>query len=105
MFRGPVGLAPNVPDAPIIIEIIDPVAQSRYTLDTQNKVSHRQELGASRPDTVAATTLSGGGGGGSAFAIVTANGGGFGNRQLAVPTPNAAGQMTDAAHPQTTTEN
>ena len=104
MFRGPVGLAPNVPDAPIIIEIIDPVAQSRYTLDTQNKVAHRQESAASRPDTFAATTVGGGGGGGSTSAIVTANGGSFTNGRVVVGTPNATGQMTDAARPQTTTE-
>ena len=105
MFMGPVGLGPNIPNSPIIIEIIDPVAQSRYTLDTQNKVAHRQELAASRPDTIAATTVGGGGGGGSTSAIVTGSGGGFGNRQVAIfPTPNATGQMTDAARPQTTTQ-
>lgn len=102
MFRGPVGLAPNVPDSPIIIEIIDPVAQSRYTLDAQNKIAHRQESAASRPDTFAATTV--GGGGGSTGTIVIGSEGGFANRQVAAPTPNAAGQMTDAARPQTTTE-
>jgi hypothetical protein len=102
MFRGPVGLAANVPDAPIIIEIIDPVSQSRYTLDTQNKVAHRQESAASRPDTIGATTVGGGGGVGSTSAIVTASGGGFGNSQVVALATN--GQMTDAARPQTTTE-
>jgi hypothetical protein len=102
MFRGPVGFAANVPDAPIIIEIIDPVAQSRYTLDTQNKVAHRQESAASRPDTIGATTVGGGGGGGSTSAIVTASGGGFGNSQVVTLATN--GLMTDAVRPQMTTE-
>ena len=44
MFRGSVEKGRNVPDAPTIIEITDPVAQVRYTLDTQNKVAHRQAL-------------------------------------------------------------
>jgi hypothetical protein len=102
MFRGPVGFGPNVPDAPFIIEIIDPVAQCRYTLDTQNKVAHRQELGASRPGTIAATTPGRGDVSGSAtFAI---NGGAFAGRLGAAATPNSTGKMTDAARPETTTE-
>jgi len=104
MFVGPVGLGPNVADAPIIIEITDPVAQSRYTLDTQHKVAHRQELGAERPANITATTVGGGGGGGSTGTIVLGSGGGFANRQVALPTPNATGQVTDAARPQMTTE-
>jgi hypothetical protein len=39
MSMGPVGFEPNVPNAPVIIEIMDPVAQSKYTLDTKNKAS------------------------------------------------------------------
>jgi hypothetical protein len=85
----------------MIIEIVDPIGQSRYTLDTQNKVAHRQELGASRPETIGATTV---GGGGSTFAISTGSGGGFGNGQVVVWTPNATGQMIESARPQTTTE-
>jgi len=102
MFRGPVGFGHNVPDAPIVIEIIDPVAQSRYTLDAQNKVAHRQELGASRPDTIAANPVGRGDVSGSAtFAI---NGGAFAGRLGAAPTPNATGKMIDPARPQMTTE-
>jgi hypothetical protein len=103
MFMGPVGLGPNIPNSPLIIEIIDPVTQSKYTLDTQNKVAHRQELAAPRPDIVAATTV-GGGGGGSTSAFSAVNGSSFGNRQLTTGTANVAGQATDAARPQTTTE-
>lgn len=88
----------------MIIEIVDPIGQSRYTLDTQNKVAHRQELAASRADTFAATTVGGGGGSGSTFAISTGSVGGFSNSQVVVRTPNATGQMTDSGRPQTTTE-
>jgi hypothetical protein len=101
MFAGPVGLGPNVADAPIIIEITDPVAQCRYTLDTQNKVAHRQELGAARPANITAATVGGGGGGGSTSGIVRASGD-FGN--LPVATMAANGQMTDIVRPQMTTE-
>jgi hypothetical protein len=102
MFRGPVGFGPGVPNAPIIIEIVDPVAQSRYTLDSQNKVAHRQELGASRPETIAANPVGRGDVSGSAtFAI---NGGAFASRLGAAPTPNATGKMIDPARPQMTTE-
>jgi hypothetical protein len=39
-------LAGRIPDSPTIIEITDPVAQVKYTLDTINKVAHRQLLQA-----------------------------------------------------------
>jgi hypothetical protein len=97
MFRGPVGIAPNVPDTPLIIEIVDPVGQSRYTLDTQNKVAHRQEFAASRPEKIASTTVSAG-------AIVIDSGGGFAERQVVAATPNATGKMIDPSGPQNTTE-
>jgi hypothetical protein len=100
MFRGPVGLGPNVADAPIIIEITDPVARSRYTLDTQNKVAHRQELGAGRPANTT-TTVGGGGGGGSTSGIVMASVD-FGNFPVATMATN--GLMTDKVRPQVTTE-
>jgi hypothetical protein len=103
MFMGPVGLGPNIPNSPIIIEITDPVAQSRYILDTQTKLAHRQELAASRPDTIAAFTVGGGGGGGGSTGVMTI-GGVFGNGQVAAATSTATAQMTDAARPQTTTE-
>jgi len=99
MFAGPVGLRQNVADAPIIIEITDPVAQCRYTLDTQHKVAHRQELGAARPANITATTVGGGGGGGSTPGIVR---GDFGN--LPAVTMATNGQMTDIVRPQMTTE-
>jgi hypothetical protein len=101
MFRGPIGLGPNVPDARSVVEIIDPVAQSRYTLDSQNKVAHRQELGASRPETIAANPGVGSVSGSATFAI---NGGAFATRLGAAPTPNATGKMIDPSRPQMTTE-
>ena len=104
MFRGLAGIGQTVLESPMIIEIIDPIGQSRYTLDTQNKVAHRQVLPASRPETIGATTVGGGGGGGSTFAISTGSGGGFGNGQVVVRTPNATGKMIDPARPQMTTE-
>lgn len=43
----PLGMGPNrspTPQIPVIIEITDPVAGFKYTLDTQRKVAHRQKL-------------------------------------------------------------
>jgi hypothetical protein len=37
----PMGRAPNMPEMPSIVGIIDPVAGYRYMLDTQNKIAHR----------------------------------------------------------------
>jgi len=34
----------GAPNAPVIVEINDPVAQVRYVLDTQGKIAHRQSL-------------------------------------------------------------
>jgi len=41
--------AGRMPDSPVMVEITDPVAQVKYTLDTVNKVAHRQQLPAA-PD-------------------------------------------------------
>ncbi len=43
LFRG-MAIAGANPDVPIVVEIVDPVAQAKYTLDTVNKVAHRQQL-------------------------------------------------------------
>jgi hypothetical protein len=43
LFRG-MAIAASNPEAPIVVEITDPVAQVKYTLDTINKVAHRQQL-------------------------------------------------------------
>lgn len=48
LFRG-LALAGRVPDSPVVIEIVDPVAQVKFTLDTVNKVAHRQQF-QSRPE-------------------------------------------------------
>lgn len=39
-------LTGKIPDSPLLIEITDPVAHVRYTLDTVNKIAHRQLLPA-----------------------------------------------------------
>ena len=36
------------PDAPVVVEITDPVAQVKYTLDTVDMVAHRQQLPAAQ---------------------------------------------------------
>jgi hypothetical protein len=67
---------------PVIIEITDPVAGYKYTLDTQEKVAHRQALPAPRssPTGLMAGIFgaqlpppAGGGGGGRAGAMVPAS--------------------------------
>src|SRR4051794_39159136 len=40
----PLGRGPNQSSMPTIIEITDPVARCKYTLDTVGKVAHRQAL-------------------------------------------------------------
>jgi hypothetical protein len=47
----PLGMGAHQASMPVIVEITDPVAGYKYTLDTQNKVAHRQALPApgSRP--------------------------------------------------------
>jgi len=61
---------PNAPgDAPVLIEIQDPVANFSYTLDTQNKVVHRVAFSAPenrRPGVVGANAAATGGAGGGA---------------------------------------
>lgn len=45
----PLAMGPNpaaTQNMPVIIEIVDPVAGFKYTLDTQRKVAHRQKLPA-----------------------------------------------------------
>jgi hypothetical protein len=44
LFRRNMALAGPAADARIVVSITDPVAQVRYTLDTVNKVAHRQRL-------------------------------------------------------------
>ena len=45
MFGG-MAMAGRLPESPVVIEITDPVAHVKYTLDTVNKVAHRQQLPA-----------------------------------------------------------
>ena len=43
-------------DVPVIVEITDPVEHVRYTLDTANKVAHKQAMTAREPQRIAART-------------------------------------------------
>jgi hypothetical protein len=74
-------LAGRMPESPTVVEITDPVAKVQYTLDTVNKVAHRQQLGTppTNPPAQAAVRAgtagvigSGGGGGGAVANIVGA---------------------------------
>src|SRR5437764_9324008 len=42
----PMGMRPNQSSMPLFVEITDPVAGCKYTLDTQAKVAHRQAMPA-----------------------------------------------------------
>jgi hypothetical protein len=97
MFMRPVGMGPAAADAPVIIEIIDPVAQAKYTLDTQNKVAHRQEMAASnvRPPTVVAP-------GGARIGVAT--GGSASGMRSSFPVPMGVVGQADVARPQMASE-
>jgi TonB family protein len=91
IMRSPANGPKPTGDVPLLIEISDPVANVGYTLDTQNKVSHRY---AFEPTPRAGAMPSGGGGGGAGvFAEVIAAG----------PTPGANGNVP--ASPQMKREN
>jgi hypothetical protein len=71
VFAG-LALSGRMPESPTVVEITDPVAKVQYTLDTANKVAHRQQLGtpptnlpqaAVRTGTVGVTGSGGGAGG------------------------------------------
>jgi hypothetical protein len=82
LFRG-MALAGRAPESPLLIEITDTVAQVKYTLDSVNKVAHRQKftsspemagnLAARRGEFTAVVgsgaTVGGGGGAGRAGAM------------------------------------
>jgi hypothetical protein len=71
----PMMMLPNVPDAPSVIEISDPVANVGYTLDTEKKVAHRVVYSASsigRPATGGGVGVASGGGGGSRQGVLGA---------------------------------
>jgi hypothetical protein len=82
---------------PVIIEITDPVAGYKYTLDTQNKVAHRQALPApgSRPNGFPGGSVGSGSSSGifSAQLPPPAGGGGGGRAGAMVPSavPSPAG--------------
>jgi len=53
----------NAPDAPLLVEISDPVANVGYTLDTQNKVAHRVTYSAASGRQTGVGKIGSGGGG------------------------------------------
>jgi hypothetical protein len=92
----PFGMGARQTSMPSIIEITDPVAGYKYTLDTQNKVAHRQALPAlgSRPAGFRGGSV-GSGPGAVVFGNATGGGGGGGGR---------AGDMAPAAAPSAANE-
>jgi len=102
MFRAPAIPGASAVDSPIIVEITDPVAHARYTLDTQNKVAHRQELSIAgvRPPVIAGaitrTPIAG--------STVTMSGVGAAGGKISAPLTTVAGQATDVLRPKMTTE-
>ena len=80
---GGMALSGRIPDSPTVVEITDPVAKVKYTLDTVNRVAHRQQLPA-LPNRLAGTQATGimtstaatagglGAGGGSAALVPSA---------------------------------
>jgi hypothetical protein len=95
---GGMALSGRIPDSPTVVEITDPVAKVKYTLDTVNRVAHRQQLRAlpnQGARTATSTATAGevgvgrlGGGGGSASAIPSAA------VVASPPTPNAIARPT-----------
>jgi hypothetical protein len=96
LFRG-MAIAASNPDAPIVVEIIDPVAQVKYTLDTINKVAHRQQLPPAPDRANRVTARSQTGAVGATGSIGAAVGGGG-------PAPLSAGQVPATERPEHTTE-
>jgi hypothetical protein len=105
LFGGGTNYAQQFTNAPVIVEIDDPVAGVRYILDPQNKVAHRQQLQAApvraiQPPTAPVPAPGGGGGGrvasaGSVASIQTA--------PVMRATPPGV-LMTGAARPQVKSE-
>jgi len=107
MFRG-LARAGQSPESPTVIEITDPVAQIKYTLDPINKVAHRQQFQAPlpiskqsggragvvqavlSPDVPPGAVLSGGVGGG-----IGVGGGGGGTVSVPAPGGRVQPQMTN----------
>jgi hypothetical protein len=77
----PLGMGPNQPSLPVIVEITDPVAGFKYTLDTQKKIAHRQTI-----PSMPSRAFNGAGGG---VGIVSGGGGGgrAGFMGAAIPAP------------------
>jgi hypothetical protein len=94
---GGIALSGRMPESPTIVEITDPVAKVKYTLDAVNRVAHRQQLPAlpNQSRTITRTAAAGevgvgrmGGGGGSAAVVPSAA------VVAAPPTPNAVARPT-----------
>ena len=108
LFGGPL-MAGRLPDSPQVVEITDPVAQLKYTLDTVNKVAHRQQFQAPRVAAPGLAVRTGVIRSAVAVRNSAVEGGAIGAGVFA---PAAAAAVafstaapTDAARPETTTEN
>lgn len=91
----PFFMGPNQPQSPLMVEITDPVAGYKYTLDTQKKVAHRQAIQAAPARGGARAGVVGSASGGVAFSSgVSAPppagmaGGGGGGRGVMPQAPN-----------------
>jgi len=69
-------VASHAPEAPLIIEINDPLAHVKYVLDTVNKVAHRQQLPTANP--MAGAQTANASAGGTISAVAGPGGGGTG---------------------------
>jgi hypothetical protein len=96
----PLGMGSNQASMPLIVEITDPVAGFNYTLDTQNKVAHRQVIppmpsrGVLGGTVGSISTLRGGIYNGPAQATIAGGGGRAGSMGATIAGPVSA--QTDA---------
>ena len=106
MFRGPIGLGQKIPDSPMIIEIIDPVSEAKYTLDTPNKIAHRQVLPSSgtHPTTAGGAVNSEESRSGTAATGGVGSTGGIAGQIRTAPHPSRVAGPSDVARPQMVTE-
>ncbi|MBZ5579233.1 MAG: hypothetical protein LAP40_21945 [Acidobacteriia bacterium] len=99
-------MAPDAPESPIIVEINDPVAGFRYTLDTQNKVTHRMAAPAAGALPRGFAVGGGSGGGTGANAAQTAGVlGALLTSKPPLPGANGATSPNQPVRPQMASEN
>jgi hypothetical protein len=95
-------MASHVSDTPVIVEITDPVAQVKYTLDTVNKVAHRQQM-AARQGSMGTLSF------GRAVGAEIGGGSGTGSASSSAvapppPPPPPAARLAGGVRPESTTE-